>query len=431
MMMSLSNVSRVPQSLQIAMLDKDESSLHKEDMNIGQIVVGYALINQYLMVMHHNTELSHWVKDSAVDLVGRWLDEVFPELLNYEKVLHDLIQGTCQTPLIIPLQHLNANGQTRYYNLQVEPYTRTETIALLATVVDVTETTLLKQKLQRYHRKLYSQMTASKKAEIALQKAHQEMETQVQMRTSELSKTNALLAQALQIKNKLLTTTNKELQTVFDDLLKTINTLSENHSNHLNEQQKAIIRDIEAGSQHVLALINRSFSLTGQGDNQVEAGLTPTMTKKITETCLQLTKQVADKKRIEIFTRLNNTLTLAKVDKHHLRRILFHLLSHAVHATPEEGNMGLEINDDKQQDVVHFTVWHTPTEHAVAETFSHHYHSDDDTTGIKLSLVHYLAEMLSGHVTIAYEPGKKNQLTVSLPTLTESQADMSLLASCG
>lgn len=44
--------------------------------------------------------------------------------------------------------------------------------------------------------------------------------------------------------------------------------------------------------------------------------------------------------------------------------------------------------------------------------------------------MHYLAEMLSGYVTIAYEPGKKNQLTVSLPTLTESQADMSLFASC-
>lgn len=133
--MSLSNVSRAPQSLQIAMFDRDESSLHEEDMNIGQIVVGYALINQYLMVMHHNTELSHWIKDSAVDLVGRWLDEVFPELLNYEKALHDLIQGTRQTPLIVPLQHLNANGQTRYYNLQIEPYTRTETIALLATIL--------------------------------------------------------------------------------------------------------------------------------------------------------------------------------------------------------------------------------------------------------------------------------------------------------
>jgi signal transduction histidine kinase len=429
MMMSLSDVSRAPQSLQIAMLDRDESALHKEDMNIGQIVVGYALINQYLMVMHHNTELSHWVKDSAVDLVGRWLDEVFPELLNYEKVLHDLIQGTRQTPLIVPLQHLNANGQTRYYNLQVEPYTRTETIALLATVVDITETTLLKQKLQRYHRRLYSQMTASKKAEVALQKAHQEMEAQVQMRTSELSKTNALLAHALQLKNKLLTATNKELQTVFDDLLKTINTLSENHFNHLNEQQQAIIHSLEEDSQHLRTLVNRAFSLTGQGDNQVEAGLTPAMTKKITETCLQLTKQVADKKRVEIFTQFNNTLTLAKVDRHHLRRILFHLLSHAVHATPEKGSMGLEINDDKQQDVVYFTVWHTPTEHA-EETF-HHCHSNDDTTGIKLSLVHYLAEMLSGHVTIAYEPGKKNQLTVSLPTLTESQVDMSLLASCG
>lgn len=76
------------------------------------------------------------------------------------------------------------------------------------------------------------------------------------MRTSELSKTNALLAHTLQIKNKLLTTTNKELQTVFDNLLKTINALSENHFNPLNEQQQAIIHSIEEDSQHLRTLIS-------------------------------------------------------------------------------------------------------------------------------------------------------------------------------
>jgi hypothetical protein len=248
MMMSLSNALKVLESSQVTILDMDESSLYKADTNRGQVVVGYALINQYFMVMHHNTALSHWVKDNTVDLVGRWLDEIFPELLNYEKVLHEFIQGTRQMPLIIPLQHLNANKQTRYYNLQVEPYTRTEMITLLATVVDVTETTLLKRKLQRYHRKLCSQIIAAKKAEIALQKAHQAIEVQAQMRTSALSKVNSLLAHALHVKNNLLTTTHKELQTVFDDLLSTINTLLENYSNRLNQQQKEVIHSIEEGS---------------------------------------------------------------------------------------------------------------------------------------------------------------------------------------
>jgi len=76
---------------------------------------------------------------------------------------------------------------------------------------------------------------------------------------------------------------------------------------------------------------------------------------------LQLIKPLAQKKRLKVsasFISLYDATTI-QADERRVKQMLVNLLNNAVKFTPEGGTIGLEVEADAEQRVMHFTVWDT------------------------------------------------------------------------
>jgi CheY-like chemotaxis protein/anti-sigma regulatory factor (Ser/Thr protein kinase) len=121
---------------------------------------------------------------------------------------------------------------------------------------------------------------------------------------------------------------------------------------------------------------------------------------------------------------VSDTATQIAADGRRLKQILVNLLSNAVKFTPDGGEIGLEVEEDRQGEVVRFTVWDTGIGIAaedmerlfqpfvqVDSSLSRRYNG----TGLGLALVHRLANMHGGDVSVESEVGVGSRFTVSLP----------------
>ncbi|HIE02749.1 MAG TPA: hypothetical protein EYP59_21120, partial [Thiotrichaceae bacterium] len=130
--------------------------------------IGYALVNNDLIIIKRNPALSQWVNDVSTDLIGQPLTDIFPMLIGYEDRLQALIQRAEQ-PLIIPqILHQNDDEQERYFELQIDACDYVD-VALLLTTSDVTESTYFEQALRQEKNELRLQLIERERVEAKLQ----------------------------------------------------------------------------------------------------------------------------------------------------------------------------------------------------------------------------------------------------------------------
>ncbi|NEP84902.1 MAG: response regulator, partial [Okeania sp. SIO3B3] len=192
----------------------------------------------------------------------------------------------------------------------------------------------------------------------------------------------------------------------------------------LTDRQRKSLKTIEESGRHLLDLINDILDLSKIEAQQMDLNFSSVDMERVSQASLRMVREMAKRKNIKISNTIDEAPATIRVDERRLKQILVNLLNNAVKFTPEGGRVGVEITGDKDQKVVHFTVWDTgigisPEDQKrlfrpfvqIDSRLSRKYSG----TGLGLSLVARLTELHQGSVSLTSEAGQGSRFTVTLP----------------
>lgn len=251
-----------------------------------------------------------------------------------------------------------------------------------------------------------------------------ETEKELRRRSNELNATNAKLAKALRAKDEFLANMSHELRTPLNAILGKSEILLEGIQGPLNEKQASSIEVIGASGNHLLELINDILDMAKIEAGKITLDIQKVSLTNLCESSLQFVRQMAAKKQIRLQTDVDRTLKTFDTDERRLKQIIINLLSNAVKFTPPGGEVGLNVLKDKERHTVQFQVWDTgigiPQEN-MEQLFKPFVQLDSslarshEGTGLGLSLVYRLADLLGGSVSLESQVGVGSCFTITLP----------------
>jgi PAS domain S-box-containing protein len=267
-------------------------------------------------------------------------------------------------------------------------------------------------------------ITERRRAEEALQKAHEELGTRVEERAVELSVAIEELTRVSRLKDEFLASMSHELRTPLNAILGLSESLQEEVYGSLNQKQRESLETIERSGRHLLELISDILDLAKIGAGELGLEIGPVSVESICQAAFELVSQAAQKKRIEVSLTFDKRVTMILADQRRLKQILVNLLSNAVKFTSEGGEVGLDVRCDVGRQRVGFTIWDRGigiSPEAMEHLFEPFVQLDSKLsrqhtgTGLGLALVRRLAELQGGKVLVESQVGKGSRFTVWLP----------------
>ncbi len=263
-----------------------------------------------------------------------------------------------------------------------------------------------------------------RRAVKALEMERQLLKERVEEQTADLRKANTELAYSARLKDEFLAAMSHELRTPLNSILGLTEAMQDEVYGKINDKQRTCLSRIDESGQHLLTLINDILDLS-----KIKAGMFKFETKpvnivEICSTCINMTKQAAQKKRIRMSISYDMTIEVIHADEKALRQILINLLNNSVKFTPEGGKIGLETKNDPDKEEVAFSVWDTGIgidEKDWDKLFKPFVQLDGGLckqyggTGLGLSLVNRLVEMHGGRIVLESKPGEGSRFTVFIP----------------
>ena len=227
--------------------------------------------------------------------------------------------------------------------------------------------------LTRTNDKLQLEIFERKRAEEALQKAHDELEIRVWERTSDLTKTNKKLireiaerkqteerlkqaketAEAANIaKSQFLANISHEFHTPLHSIIGFSEILQKETYGELNEKQIKQINNIHSSGHKLLKLINEMLDLSKVEAEPGKLELSQLDISAALHDALNTVKTAADKKGINLSVEIEQGLSRITADQVKLKQILYNLLSNSIKFTPEgkEVNVSARILDSKSKE---------------------------------------------------------------------------------
>jgi len=378
------------------------------------------------------------------------LDVIMPEMDGFETATiirqHPRLE---QTPIIfVTAFSMSDMDRLKGYELGAVDYVFVPVVPeiLRAKVSVFVELYRKRQELQNLNRILTetnaamaAEIAERKRAEAALEAARASLAQRVEERTRELRAANEDLARASRLKNEFFACMSHELRTPLHAILGLSEAMQEQTYGLINENQLEALGNIAESGRHLLALINDILDLSKIEAGKLELEMAPVMVEFVCQASLRFINQMAQRKRLKVFTNLDSAVTTIQADERQLKQILVNLLSNAVKFTPEGGSIGLEVAGKVEprqtcgardatslagQGVIHFTVWDNGIGIApedLERLFQPFVQLDSGLTrqypgtGLGLALVRRLVNLHGGSISVESEPGKGSRFTVSLP----------------
>jgi len=184
---------------------------------------------------------------------------------------------------------------------------------------------------------------------------------------------------------------------------------------------------VDRNAQHLLRLINQLLDMSKLETGNMKLALFLGELHSFVQDTVQLFKQNAETRHIKLKVDTTNAKGYYFFDSEKWEKILFNLISNALKFTPEDGEVSVKLfalEKDNENSLMQLQVSDTGIgipEANIPFVFRRFYQVDEsgtrkyEGTGIGLSLVKELIELMGGSIEVESKPGEGTDFKVSLP----------------
>ena len=270
-----------------------------------------------------------------------------------------------------------------------------------------------------------------------LRDMYEHLESQVEARTSDLQKANALLeqqrdklerlnanlAQETQFKSDLLSMVNHELRTPLTSII-TFAQISRETCDPARESDRRSWEEIEKNSQILLNMINNMLDIARTDAGNVRAACEPMDLGDIASSVKTTMAPLARKYEVTFGTKVASDVPLVNGDYEKTLRMLENLASNAIKFTPDGGSAELRVAYDAAEGVVTLAmvddgIGIAPED--LERIFERFVQVDSTSTrkyngsGLGLALVREYATVQGFTVAVESEEGRGSAFTITVP----------------
>lgn len=232
------------------------------------------------------------------------------------------------------------------------------------------------------------------------------------------------LEKALAMKDELISSITHEFKTPLNVIYSAIQLIEYVYIKQIPERVKGLVRSIKQNTFRQLRLVNNMLDLTRLKSGRLKLNVKNIDIVFLTRVITESVKLYSDQKKITLIFKADLSSSRLAIDDEKYERIILNLLSNAIKFTPEGGKITVCVKENKKDKLVYVIVSDTgigipkQKKEMIFERFGQvesELSRQAEGTGIGLSLVKLLVEILEGSIKVDSELGVGSTFTVAFP----------------